>query len=45
MCVSTDCGPVWVPSQVVKPALNQQDKLAEEQQADCHELSNQVEIT
>ena len=45
MCVSTDRGPVWVPSRAVKPALNQQDKLAEEQQADSHEQSNQVEIT
>jgi len=45
MCVSTDRGPVWVPSQAVKSALNQQDKLAEEQQADSHEQSNQVEIT
>jgi len=45
MCVSTDRGPVWVPSRAVKPALNQQDKLAEEQQADSHEQSNQVEVT
>jgi len=43
MCVSTDHGPVWVLSRAVKPALNQQDKLVEEQQADSH--GNQVEVT
>jgi len=44
MCVSTDRGPVWVPSRAVKPALSQQGKLAEEQHADSHEQNNQVEI-
>jgi len=45
MCVSTDRGPVWVPSRAMKPALSQQGPLAEEQQADSHEQNNQVEIT
>jgi len=45
MCVSTDHGPVWVPSRAVKPALSRQGQLAEEQQADSHEQNNQVEIT
>ena len=45
MCVSTDCGPVWVPSQAVKPDLSQQGQLAEEQQADSREQNNHVETT
>jgi len=45
MCVSTDHGPIWVPSRAVKPNLNQQGQLAEDQQADSCEQNNQVEIT
>jgi len=45
MCVSTGRGPVWVPSQAVKPDLSPQEKLAEEQQVDSREQNNQVEIT
>jgi len=45
MCVSTDRGPVWVPSRAVKPALSLQGQLAEGQQADSHEQNNRVEIT
>ena len=44
MCVSTDRGPVWVPSRAVKPALNQQGELAEEQRADSHKQNNRVEL-
>lgn len=37
MCVSTDRGPVWVPSRAVKPALDHRDQPSEQQSGESLE--------